>query len=68
LEKRDSEKGGMIYELLAYQGARFGLYAALKNSVNQTIGYVSIKKDESFSEDDFLLVRDIAKEIALLLS
>lgn len=67
-QNRDSGISGTAYEYLEYQGARFGLYSALKNLRNQAIGTVSIKKNENFSESDLLLIRDVANKIGLLLT
>jgi hypothetical protein len=67
-ENRDPEKGGMIYEYLEAQKARFGLYAELKDLRGYVIGFVAIKRGKDFTEQDFLLLREIATEIGLLLS
>jgi len=48
------------YRLITAQGEAKGLYFILKNSSQKPVGFVSLKKNDDFTEDDFKIMSDLA--------
>jgi hypothetical protein len=67
-DNRDPAKARMAYELLTFQNEKKALCVVFRNPKKQAIGYVTLKKNEDFKDEDVFIMRDLAQQMGSLLA
>lgn len=60
--------GGAMHDIIEQQGANKSLCVMLKTPKGKSIGYVTAKKDNSFTDEDIDSIQSVADQISILLS
>lgn len=67
VNNKDKSLGGSIYDIVSASGEAKGLYAILRTSKGKALGYVALRKDEDFSNDDIEDIQVLASKLSALL-
>lgn len=67
VNNKDNSLGGSIYDIVNASGESKGLYAILRTSKGKALGYVAVRKDEDFSDDDIQDIQVLASKLCALL-
>lgn len=67
VNNKDKSLGGSIYDIVNASGEDKGLYAILRTSKGKALGYVALRKDEDFSNDDIEDIQVLASKLSALL-
>lgn len=67
VNNKDKSLGGSIYDIVSASGESRGLYAILRTSKGKALGYVAVRKDSDFSQDDIEDIQILSSKLSALL-
>ena len=68
MKSKDVRMGGAMYDLMLEQKEKKSLCVMMYTLKGKALGYVTLKKDEDFTENDIKGIQLLAKQISALLS
>ncbi len=68
IDDKSTPVGGAMCDMMREEGSKKSLCVMLKTEKGKSIGYVSMKKDIDFTEDDIYDIQSLGDQISVLLS